>query len=65
MSETFLVLNGSQLTATDAELVVAFVAFAGDELSEEEMADWFRQHTHSPRSASRGMSGHRRSHISD
>lgn len=44
VSETFLVLNGCQLTATDAELVVAFVALAGDELSEEEMADWFRQH---------------------
>lgn len=44
VSETFLVLNGCQLTATDAELVVAFVALAGGELSEEEMADWFRQH---------------------
>ena len=29
VSETFLMLNGSQLTATDAELVVAFVALAG------------------------------------
>jgi death-on-curing protein len=45
VSETFLVLNGHQLTATDAELVVAFVALAGGELSEDEMADWFRQHT--------------------
>lgn len=45
VSETFLMLNGSQLTATDAELVVAFSALAGGELSEEEMADWFRQHT--------------------
>ena len=45
VSETFLMLNGSQLTATDAELVVAFFALAGGELSEEEMADWFRQHT--------------------
>lgn len=45
VSETFLVLNGCQLTATDAELVVAFVALAEGELSEEEMADWFRQHS--------------------
>ena len=44
VSETFLMLNGYQLTATDAELVVAFVALAGGELSEAEMADWFRQH---------------------
>jgi death on curing protein len=43
VSETFLVLNGYELTATDAELVVAFVALADGELSEVEMADWFRQ----------------------
>ena len=44
VSETFLMLNGHELTATDAELVVAFVALASGELSEVEMADWFRQH---------------------
>ena len=44
VSETFLTLNEYELTATDAELVVAFVALAGGELSEVEMADWFRQH---------------------
>jgi death on curing protein len=44
VSETFLMLNGYALAATDAELVVAFVALAGGELSEFEMADWFRQH---------------------
>lgn len=43
VSETFLILNGYRLTATDAELVVAFVALAAGELSEEEIADWFRQ----------------------
>ena len=43
VSETFLILNGYRLTATDAELVVAFVALAAGELSEEEMADWFRE----------------------
>ena len=41
VSETFLVLNNYRLTATDAELVVAFVALAAGELSEQEMADWF------------------------
>ncbi|MCH2486763.1 MAG: type II toxin-antitoxin system death-on-curing family toxin [Erythrobacter sp.] len=44
ISETFLMLNGRALQATDAELVVAFVALAAGELSEAELADWFRQH---------------------
>jgi death-on-curing protein len=44
VSETFLVLNGYDLAATDAELVVAFLALAAGDLSEEELADWFRQH---------------------
>jgi death-on-curing protein len=44
VSETFLVLNGFALAAGDAELVVAFLALAAGELSEEEMADWFRGH---------------------
>lgn len=45
VSETFLMLNGFDMTATDAEVVVAFVALAAGELTEEELADWFRQHT--------------------
>lgn len=44
VSETFLMLNGHALAATDAELVVAFIALAAGELSEDELADWFRQH---------------------
>lgn len=44
VSETFLMLNGYRLTATDAELVVAFVALAAGELSEDELADWLRDH---------------------
>lgn len=44
ISETFLMLNGQVLQATDAELVVVFVALAAGELSEDELADWFRQH---------------------
>jgi death-on-curing protein len=43
VSETFLDLNGWSLNASDAELVVAFMALAAGELSEEELADWFRQ----------------------
>ncbi|MBB5687509.1 type II toxin-antitoxin system death-on-curing family toxin [Sphingobium boeckii] len=44
VSETFLMLNGYVLTATDAELVVAFLALAAGDLSEEELTDWFRGH---------------------
>ena len=42
VSETFLMLNGYGLDASDAEVVVAFVALAAGELSEDELADWFR-----------------------
>ncbi len=44
VSETFLVLNGGALVASDAELVVTFLALAAGDLSEEELTDWFRQH---------------------
>lgn len=44
VSETFLGLNGFELTATDAELVVAILALAAGELTEDELTDWFRQH---------------------
>lgn len=44
IAETFLMLNGQALTASDAELVVAIVALAAGELAEEELADWFRGH---------------------
>lgn len=44
VSETFLVLNGHEVTATDAELVVAFLELAAGHLTEEELTDWFRQH---------------------
>jgi death on curing protein len=42
VSETFLALNGWELSASDAELVVAFLALAAGELAEEELAQWFR-----------------------
>ena len=41
--ETFLIDNGHMLLAGDAELAVLFETLAAGELSEEEMADWFRQ----------------------
>jgi death-on-curing protein len=44
VSETFLLLNGATLLAGDAELVVAFVALAAGDLSEEELTAWFREH---------------------
>lgn len=44
VSETFLALNGHMLRASDAELVVAMVALAAGELTEAELADWFRAH---------------------
>jgi death-on-curing protein len=43
VSEAFLLLNGRELQANDAELVVAFLALAAGELEQDEMADWFRQ----------------------
>ncbi|MFM5954376.1 MAG: type II toxin-antitoxin system death-on-curing family toxin [Novosphingobium sp.] len=42
--ETFLMLNGHALSASDAEVVVAVQALAAGELSEDELADWLRQH---------------------
>jgi death on curing protein len=44
VSETFLALNGYALLASDAELVVAFIALAAGELTEEELTDWVRLH---------------------
>ena len=44
VSENFLMLKGYWLTASDAELVVAILDLAAGDLSEEELADWFREH---------------------
>ena len=44
VSETFLMLNGHILKPADAELLVAFLALAAGDLSEDETADWFRAH---------------------
>jgi death on curing protein len=50
VSETFLALNGYTLEATDAELVVVFLALAAGELTEDELAEWFRVHVLGPSS---------------
>ena len=43
ISETFLVLNGYDMPlTTDAEVAATFIALAAGELSEDELADWFR-----------------------
>lgn len=43
VSEIFLVRNGYRLDASDAEVVVAFLALAAGDLSEEELSGWFRE----------------------
>jgi death on curing protein len=48
VSELFVNLNGYVLEATDAEVVVTFLALAAGEFSEEEMADWFRRYLVQP-----------------
>ena len=40
VAELFLVLNGMELRATDAECVSTFLAIAAGELTEDELADW-------------------------
>ncbi len=44
VSETFLAINGYEMSVTDAELVVIFLALAAGELPEDELAIWFREH---------------------
>jgi death-on-curing protein len=44
VSVAFLFVNAFDCTASPPELTVAFLALAAGELSEDEMADWFRRH---------------------
>lgn len=44
--ETFLMLNGVVLEASDADCVVAILHLAEGELSEDGLADWIRRHMH-------------------
>ena len=43
-TETFLILNGLDLRASDAESVVAMIDLAAGEMTEAEFADWLRTH---------------------
>jgi death-on-curing protein len=42
VSLLFLLKNGWRVLADDADMTVAFIALAAGELSEDELADWFR-----------------------
>jgi len=42
VTELFLMLNGYELTASDAECLERFLELAEGSLSEEEFADWLR-----------------------
>ena len=44
-AETFLGLNGVDLTATDLECVEVFLSLAAGETTEEALADWIAQRT--------------------
>ena len=43
ISETFQILNGLRLEVSEPEIVVTFLALAAGELSEEQLAQWFRE----------------------
>ncbi|WP_270935098.1 type II toxin-antitoxin system death-on-curing family toxin [Falsiroseomonas oryzae] len=43
--ETFLILNGLDLRASDAESAVAMLDLAAGEMTEDEFAAWLRDHT--------------------
>ena len=44
VAETFLNLNGVNLTATDEEVVTTMLAVAAGKMTEEALAEWFREH---------------------
>lgn len=46
---TFLGINGCDFDATDSEVVTEILKLAGGQLSEEQLADWIRNHTSSQR----------------
>jgi len=45
VAELFLLLNGLELTATNAACVTTFLQLAAGELSENELAEWIAAHT--------------------
>lgn len=48
LARLFLALNESRLTFTATDAIETMLALAAGELSEEEMADWFRQRIAEP-----------------
>lgn len=44
LARLFLMLNAVELSFTSEDAIAAVLALAAGELSEEEMADWFRTH---------------------
>lgn len=44
LTRLFPLLNGQDLVVTEAEVVVTFLALAGGELTEPELATWVRGH---------------------
>lgn len=44
LARLFLVLNAVELSFTSEDAIATVLALAAGELSEEEMADWFRTH---------------------
>jgi len=42
---TFLGINGYAFEATDADVVTAFVALAADDVAEDDLAEWIRDHS--------------------
>ena len=46
---TFLGVNGHDLDATDAEVISEMLALADGRVSEEELAEWIRQHSRKQR----------------
>jgi death on curing protein len=57
--ETFIVLNGAKLTASDLELFPVYLALAEGKLSEEEFATWLRDQVNKPRARARPPSKRR------
>ena len=51
LARLFLALNGHELRFDAAEAIAAMLALAAGELSEAEMAGWFRSHLGGPASA--------------
>ena len=50
---TFLGINGYTFEASDAEVVTTFLAVAAGEVSEDQLAEWIREHSRRSRHRSR------------